>query len=143
MVPRSLVGLCLAIWESETRNDQGQNIKISGALRSLAFCSFLLFLCHPYSILLRKELDNREAKPATNSTMSVFDSPIFDPRHELKVHTLQLAIAIVLVALSIVRMTSPVPFTRGQIMGLSLVSFPVFLPRPPFARLFFANQAIV
>ena len=63
--------------------------------------------------------------------MSIFDHPAFDPRHEVKVHVLMLVIAIVIAVLSIVRMTQPVPFTRGQIIGITMVRRIEALPATP------------
>lgn len=56
--------------------------------------------------------------------MSIFDSPIFDPRHALPVHILELLLVTVIIVLTIVRMTDDVPFTRGQIMCLTMVGLP-------------------
>lgn len=53
--------------------------------------------------------------------MSIFDNPIFDPRHALAVHILELLLVTVIIVLTIVRMTYDVPFTRGQIMCLTMV----------------------
>ena len=60
--------------------------------------------------------------------MSISDNPIFDPRHALAVHILELLLVTVIIVLTIVRMTDDVPFTRGQIMCLTMVSYPRFLP---------------
>lgn len=75
-----------------------------------------------------RKLNDPETESRAKAAMSLFDSPLFDPRYELGVHALCLALAIVIVVLSIVRMTDPLPFTRGQIMGLSMVSRPRLRP---------------
>lgn len=54
--------------------------------------------------------------------MPISDNPIFDPRHALAVHILELLLVTVIIVLTIVRITDDVPFTRGQIMCLSMVS---------------------
>lgn len=61
--------------------------------------------------------------------MSIFDNAVFDPRHALAVHILELLLVTVIIVLTIVRMTDDVHFTRGQIMCLTMVglrSLPVF-----------------
>ena len=40
--------------------------------------------------------------------MSIFDSPIFDPRHELRFNTLIAGLAIACAVTTIIRMTKPV-----------------------------------
>ncbi|OLN93229.1 hypothetical protein CCHL11_07575 [Colletotrichum chlorophyti] len=49
-----------------------------------------------------------------------FDKPIFDSRHKFKVHILQLALMGLAIILTVWRMAMPVPFTRGNIMALTM-----------------------
>lgn len=58
--------------------------------------------------------------------MALSNRSFLDPRLTSGAHTLQLVLAIIIVVITIARMTRPIPFTRGQIMALTMVRLSSF-----------------
>lgn len=51
-----------------------------------------------------------------------FDGRFFDTRYKTKIHIAQVALMVLAIILTIWRMAMPVPYTRGNIMALTMVS---------------------